>query len=83
MLALKSVVSLTLLVVIITAAWGCLVAVLDTPVTNDAEMCVANPKPKPRNLSRSHTQALTLALSLRLSLTPTLTLALALTLANA
>ena len=41
MLALKSVVSLMLLIVIITLAWGCLVVVLDTPVTNDANMWVA------------------------------------------
>ena len=40
MLALKTVVSLTLIVVIITLAWGCLVVVLDTHVTNDAEMWV-------------------------------------------
>ena len=41
MLAAKSVVTLMLLVVVITVAWGCLVAVLDTPVTNDADMWVA------------------------------------------
>merc|ERR1711935_907177 len=40
MLALKTVVSLTLIVVVITLAWGCLVVVLDTHVTNDAEMWV-------------------------------------------
>merc|ERR1711935_1320424 len=39
-LALKTVVSLTLIVVVITIAWGCLVVVLDTHVTNDAEMWV-------------------------------------------
>merc|ERR1712008_535398 len=38
MLALKTVVSLTLIVVVITLAWGCLVVVLDTHVTNDTEM---------------------------------------------
>ena len=41
MLALKTIVSLSLIMVIITAAWGCLVAVLDTSVTNDVEMWVA------------------------------------------
>ena len=41
MLALKSLVSLMLLVVITTIAWVCLIAVLDTPVTNDFDMWVA------------------------------------------
>lgn len=41
MLALKSIVSLTLLLVIITIAFGCLVAVLDTPVTNDVVMWIS------------------------------------------
>ena len=40
-LALKTIVTLVLITVIITAAWGCLVAVLDTSVTNDPEMWVA------------------------------------------
>ena len=41
MLTLKTIVTLSLITVIITAAWGCLVAVLDTSVTNDPEMWVA------------------------------------------
>lgn len=41
MLALKSIVSLSLLSTIVTTAFGCLVAVLDTPVTNDVEMWIA------------------------------------------
>ena len=41
MLTLKTIVALSLMTVVITAAWGCLVAVLDTSVTNDPEMWVA------------------------------------------
>jgi hypothetical protein len=41
MLALKTIVTLSLVTVVITVAWGCLVAVLDTSVTNDPEMWVA------------------------------------------
>ena len=41
MLALKTIVTLSLMTVVITAAWGCLVAVLDTSVTNDPAMWVA------------------------------------------
>ena len=41
MLTLKTIVTLSLITVIITAAWGCLVAVLDTNATNDPEMWVA------------------------------------------